>query len=688
MAHQWVRVNLGAAQFPFESDLWGRSIILPGYDINYDRISQAGDKQPDRGLPQAYYMHNVVPTTQGYQAVAYDTFLKGIANATDFDQAFQLEYTSPLVSKMLFSPAGGKNYVYDPAVTVWQSVAVLGNAGASPAGPPTQTYSATAATYVDESFQLPNSTTIASLGAFLTTGNSVAIQLFIVLQNSPGNYTVVANVSGTHTGGDWQDFAVTYAVPASGKYFIACYLPVSAVFNYNTNLTSASVNGVAAGTQTWTETTSGNTPPVRGTTNVSTMTVPQNSIVTTAFVNGITYICYQGIGVYRYDYTKTKLQYVALNGLNPTQVKGICNANGYMIAWTDTTVVWSSTTNPEDFVPSLTTGAGGGALQFAKGKVQFCLPISGGFFAYCEQNVVSATYSSNIRYPYVFAEVADSGGCISPEQVSWQGNNSSHYAWTTSGLQNISRTKADQVFPDATDWLSGLTMEDYDEVNMVLNLTYLSSPLNIKVNVIANRYAIISYGVTAPEFTHALVYDISLKRWGKFKITHRDVFEWEAPAPYGALNYGQLSAVAYGQLSNTTYGNLATTGVNGEEYPRKNIAFLQKDGTVKVVNFDLSQASASGVLIVGKFQFSRDKYVTHQLTDVENVIYGNNFNFYVVPSLNGKDLMTPIPGTILDIGQEIRRYGCRATGLNISLLFMGSFNLTTVIFDFTVAGDR
>lgn len=538
-----MRCNLASAQYPFAKDLWGRSIILPQYDQNYDRTTQttASDVEKDKGVPQAYYMHNCLPTAQGYQAIAYNQLLAPFVGKTDFDSVFPIQ--NPDLSRFLFVPASGKNYLYDAVVGAWASVSPL----------------------------------------------------------APG-------------------------------------------------------------------------------------LVPDNVIVTTAFVQGQSYIYYADYGCFIYNSVTKTLIPVVLSGLVATSTTGICAANGYMIAWDDTDVLWSSATTPTDFNPSVITGSGGGPIAEAKGKIIACLPISGGFMVYCEKNIVAAKFTSNSKFPYIFNEVPGSGGLVSPEQVSWQANLGEHYAWTTVGLQKLSLTASAIVFPEATDFLAALIFEDFDETTLLFSVQYLSTPLAVKLTVIGDRYAVVSYGTNPPDFTHALVFDLSLKRWGKIKIKHRDCFQWNTPNLYGALTYGQL-VMTYGALITTTYGQLLTT-INNPDFVKKTFCFLQQDGTVQAVNFDLSEAGANGVLVIGKFQFQRNKFITHQSTDVENLQTTGAFSMYIFASLDGKTLLPAVPAILQYQNPLSRRYNKRISGLNVSHLFMGAFNLTSMLFNYTIGGDR
>jgi len=65
------RANLSSATFPMTIADGGRTVIVPGPDQNFDRRVDPEGSQRDAGIPQALYMENVMPTTNGYQSVGY-----------------------------------------------------------------------------------------------------------------------------------------------------------------------------------------------------------------------------------------------------------------------------------------------------------------------------------------------------------------------------------------------------------------------------------------------------------------------------------------------------------------------------------------------------------------------------------------------------------------------------------------
>lgn len=514
-----MRCNLASVLFPFATELWGRSIIVPQYDQNYDRTTlNAPGVIIDKGIPQVFYMHNCMPTSQGYQAIGYNQPIAGLPGHTDFDQALPIYSVNG--KKALFVPAAGQNYISDGMNVAWTSISPTAGVG-------------------------------------LTTQ------------------------------------------------------------------------------------------------------------VTTAEVNGITYICYAGVGIFTYDEVGRVLNTITLTGITTTAVQSICEANGYMIAATTTFVAWSNLSNPTDFVPNLSTGAGGGNLNFAKGPITAVLSIAGGFLAYCQDNVVSASYSGNTQFPYTFLEIPGSGGVSNIKDTSWHTNLPNHVAWTGDGIQQLAAGSAIPIFPEANDFLSAMMFEDYDEPTMVFTVTYLTQPLITAINIVEARYVVLSYGVNdiathnPPTFTYALIYDLNLKRWGKLKITHTMCFEFNFPG---------------------------TPGNPGIDIYKQGLCFIAPDGTVNQVNFNFSEATADGVLVCGKFQFNRNDRIEHQSCAVDTIDNTNTFNYYVIPSLDGKTLGTPVPGYLAIEGPKTRTYLKLVEGLSVSSMFTGSFNLVSFMLNFTVGG--
>lgn len=552
------RVNLSAANYPFSSSFWGRTCIISGLDMNFNRqVQSAEDPDKDRGIPQIFYGHNIVPTGQGFQSVGYDARLAGIPGNISFDRAIQIKDTNDnqfIYSLGLTSGGGASNFVYDAAI-------------------------------------IPNK---------------------------------------------WN-----------------------------------SVSPFPAGTFAF------------------------RPLVTTAYIRGNQYIFFQGVGCFQYQQVGgiQSLVPVVLGGLVVANILGITQSNGYMIAFDTKTIYWSNATLETDFVPSLQSGAGSGAVTDAKGRIIACLPLINGFLIYTSKNVVAASYSGNIRFPFTLKEVGGSNGISDIEQVTFEANSAFHYAVTSGGLQKIDRITAQDLFPELSDFLAGQIFEDFDEVNIKFLLTYLSSQVRTKVVFISSRWVIISYGITAGSFTHALCYDFAIKRWGKLRINHVDCFEFSQPNFYGPRTYAQLIGNTYASLVGTSYSQLSVQQ-SIVETPKKNIAFLQQDGTVQTVNFDFGSKTHDGVLIIGKFQHERTRRIVHQTSEWENRVQGANFSYFILPTDDGKTFLPAvIPTQVSDevnnptAGENVK-YEARVDGLNFSSGFIGSFHIVSGVINWTLGGRR
>lgn len=385
---------------------------------------------------------------------------------------------------------------------------------------------------------------------------------------------------------------------------------------------------------------------------------PAGALVTFAFVSGITYIYVQGVECIRYDFGTQTFVLVTLTGLTatgPTGTIGICPSAGYMIAWNATAVAWSSTISATDFVPSLVTGAGGGSVEGAKGAINFCVPHLLGFIVYTASNAVSSLYSGNTRFPYNFREIVASGGLASLDLIASDANSGNHYAYTTSGFQLISTSGAQTIYPELTDFIAGKLFEDFNSTTNTFSTIALSTTMLKKLTVVSDRYMIISYGVSS--FTHAIVYDLIQKRYGKLKINHSYIFEYTIPAP----------------------------GIT--EIPRQSIAILQSDGSIKIVDFAVASPISDGVLILGKFQYVRTRMLQLDQIAIENIRIGATFSMTDMYTLDGKTYLYSTPTLTLSSGL-LRKYSCRVTGANHSLLLKGAFEACSFELTFNLHGRR
>lgn len=122
MALYSVRVNLSAMAFPFLSDLSGRSVIVKQQDQNYVAATVSKeDLDKDIGIPQLYYCHNIIATSQGYQSILYAPTIGGLP-LTNFVGVFAVIDSAASGKAYLGYTADGTVYYAADPYYVWTLV--------------------------------------------------------------------------------------------------------------------------------------------------------------------------------------------------------------------------------------------------------------------------------------------------------------------------------------------------------------------------------------------------------------------------------------------------------------------------------------------------------------------------------------------------------------------------------------
>lgn len=427
--------------------------------------------------------------------------------------------------------------------------------------------------------------------------------------------------------------------------------------------------------------------------SVSSFPGQENTLVTVAYLNGETYIYYSKLGCFKYNKITHTLDPVVLTGLIAANVNGICSANGFLLAWDDTNTVYrSQSAAPLNFTPDPGLGSGAGIPEDIKGKIVVLLPISNGFIIYTTANAVAGIFQQNIRYPFIFKEVTGSSGVQAPEHVSWTDNSGEHFAWSKAGLLRLNKSTATPFYPEITDFLVAKIFEDFDETTNLFTLTKLTTQLNVKLTSIGSRFLIISYGISGMDtFTHAIVFDLAFKRFGKLKIDHVDCFNYAVPNLSGEITWDMLGALSWTDLGDTTWADLGVNGVKTAETPKEILGFLNNNGQVQIVNFDLAHSGDAGVLIMGKYQFIRGHLTILDEVEFENADPLANFTLSILTAMDGKNT-SAITTPYQDINAgSYHHYLCdekQCVGKNHSLVAKGTFNLTSLQIIFHDGGKR
>lgn len=124
MAMLTTRINLSASQFPFLSELHGRTVIVGTHDQNATpgaNLNPSADVG-EVGIPQVYYAHNVMPTPQGYKSVGYFQFANPTTTSFDFESVHIIRDSAGNQAELGVT-ADGKLYVLRFGTVDWVALA-------------------------------------------------------------------------------------------------------------------------------------------------------------------------------------------------------------------------------------------------------------------------------------------------------------------------------------------------------------------------------------------------------------------------------------------------------------------------------------------------------------------------------------------------------------------------------------
>lgn len=300
------------------------------------------------------------------------------------------------------------------------------------------------------------------------------------------------------------------------------------------------------------------------------------------------------------------------------QITNIGSSSGYLLMSAGLELLWAAfdgaSFNFDSGSAIQATDAGRQTPEDVRGKITALVPVSGGFIIFTAKNAVGASYtSSSPRSPWIFREIANAGGVDSYEQVSVESGQAFVYAYTTGGLQRVSLNSAESFAPEVTDFLGGRLQEIYNTETRELELTTLSSTYFVKLTYVGARTVVISYGTFPTIYTHALVYDTVLQRWGKLKVRHTDAFTSIAGDKIVGLTYADVADLTYEELAEVQYGE-TTVNFGDAIYPRQALSFITNSGKVVQAVFDFGSTEPLGdeepstaLMIVGDVQASRGR---------------------------------------------------------------------------------
>lgn len=416
-------------------------------------------------------------------------------------------------------------------------------------------------------------------------------------------------------------------------------------------------------------------------------------IVSRAYVDGRTFIFYERDRLLEWDPVGevfNTLTLVLPAGLAVTDIRGCAGASNYLILYTDQDVFWALAPGVLDFTATA-AGAGGQIPIDLKGQITCCETISGGFIVYTTRNAVAAFFTNNAATPFSFREVQASGGVSGYEQLTSDANQAKHYTYGSSGLQELDLQRADLIHPDCTDFLSQRQYETWDSAAGEIVSSFLGGALEVKLQFLANRYLVISYGKKDGQFTYALFFDVGLQRWGKVRVDHVDVttlpstvldtlgFRW-----FELIGEWEDYDVAWEDLERPIAGILPI---------RTGFAFLQNTGAIRTLQAEMPADNKEGVAIFGHVQVTRGRATTLNGASFDGVYDDPLPVVRILGSLpgNGKVRLAATATYQLPATPELLQIlpgASKPAYENFDVVLEGKFALTSAIVETTIHGSR
>lgn len=423
--------------------------------------------------------------------------------------------------------------------------------------------------------------------------------------------------------------------------------------------------------------------------------------ITYAYVEGMTFVCYSRVlatggtdaSLLFWDSTTQSLtpagSLITDLPFGPGEIDGISSSNGYLLVYSALTVAWApfdgTAFNFSIYVAGNYTGAGYQIPEDVQGNIKACVAVSGGFIMFTTKNAIAANYhSQNIATPWVFREISNGGGIESYEQATVEGSLGYTIAYTTTGLQKLSLNGAEEIHPDVSDFIADRYIERYNFGDHVLRQGATTLDFYTKITNVANRYLVISYGTFPNIFSFALVYDMSLKRWGKLRMVHKDCFYYNYGPETATLTYAMVGDVSYADTLPLTYEGMSVVS-NGITAAQHGLAFLHRDGSVELATWsnNVRDTQDDAVVVIGRVQLTRSSNVQFNRIELEGL---NTGNILLVPSRNGKDLDAPEALVTIEQSANFKVAGGMIDCKNFNLIVEGTFDLSTSIIEATTTG--
>jgi len=339
----------------------------------------------------------------------------------------------------------------------------------------------------------------------------------------------------------------------------------------------------------------------------------------------------------------------------PGTVRAISSNFNYLVYITTTGgFAWSSTTDPEDFVPSLVTGAGFVTLNNANNTYAI-EPCPGGFYVFALEGAIYVEYTGNARYPWKFVPVADTSKIISYSKADV--NSSGMVTLDAVGtLRIISGARSEVIAPEisaylrqkAPKYLYNFTLDTFEPLAE-------DNSLQPSVYLFYDRYLCLSVEPVAGVYNTILIYDVALKRYGKLRRPHTHL----APVTTEE-GEGDMRIIA----TNTATLNQA------------------------ILDLDVTSAGDEhqSLLVLGRYKYVRSRHISLQeikfagaLGAVECKILPSSQTALFGPA------QSPYP---TQVNALTANYNCRVDAADVAVAIKGQFSVSDLELTFATGGGR
>lgn len=399
------------------------------------------------------------------------------------------------------------------------------------------------------------------------------------------------------------------------------------------------------------------------------------------YLKGTTYYFHRDIGLKKFGNTFEAADIITVtltgtgdfNGGASGNVYAMTSVLSYIVAVTRFEVYWSDPITETNFHPTVpsTSLAGSSKVLALKGEAKMILPITNGFIIYTSTNAVAASYSNNPNNPFIFREVANSAGTFNPFHVAYKTSLPMHFAWTDAGFMQVTPTESASIFPEITDFLGSDTLEFIDlstgkirkevGVNIASKVTYLNS-----------RYIAISYGKENEPYDYLLMFDTTLKRWGKLKYRHIAVFNFLPPNVKGGITYLASATIPYNDWLTLRYVDIIPKLSEGD-FNVGSVALLAADYSVVKLEWLNNYGRGEGALIFSGVSLTRNR-----ITEMNEVQLAGEHSQVNTTVRFRSELYNEAWKTAIYV-PTFDWYVTGSSGVTHELLINGSFALASVV---------